>query len=130
MRSKRIAFSALVAGLLMVCSPLFAHHGTSISYDESKEVTLTGTVTQFVWSNPHAHILFDVKDGSGNVVHWAAEGSSPTNWQRQGWTKSTVKAGDQITITVHPSKAGTNVGVVTKVVLPNGKVMARGNTTD
>ena len=120
---------ALVASLL-ISAPLFAHHGTAISYDQDKEITLKGTVTQFVWSNPHAHILFDIKDEKGETVHWAAEGSSPSNWARSGWTKSTLKAGDQITISMHPSKAGTNVGVVTKVVTADGKVLTRGNTTD
>lgn len=116
--------------LVLASGTLLAHHGTGISYDTSKSVELKGTVTEFVWKNPHAHILFDVKEGSGNVVKWAAEGSSPTNWGRQGWTRTTLKPGDEITITVNPSKAGTNVGVVTKVVLPSGKVMSRGNTTD
>jgi hypothetical protein len=120
---------ALVASLL-ISAPLFAHHGTAISYDQDKEITLKGTVTQFVWSNPHAHILFDIKDEKGETVHWAAEGSSPSNWARSGWTRSTLKAGDQITISMHPSKAGTNVGVVTKVITADGKVLSRGNTTD
>ena len=73
MKSKMLF--ALFAGLL-VCGTLFAHHGTGISYDTSKSVELKGTVTEFVWKNPHAHILFDVKDAGGNVVKWAAEGSS------------------------------------------------------
>ena len=120
---------ALVASLL-ISAPLFAHHGTAISYDQDKEITLKGTVTQFVWSNPHAHILFDIKDENGATVHWAAEGSSPSNWARSGWSRSTLKAGDQITISMHPSKAGTNVGVVTKVITADGKVLVRGNTTD
>ena len=119
----------LLAGFLMICVPAAAHHGTS-NYDQGKTVTLSGVVTGFVWSNPHAHILFDIKDEKGETVHWAAEGSSPSNWARSGWTKSTLKAGDQITISMHPSKAGTNVGVVTKVVTADGKVLTRGNTTD
>ena len=128
---KRILMTsvAFVASLL-ISAPLFAHHGTAISYDQDKEITLKGTVTQFVWSNPHAHILFDIKDEKGETVHWAAEGSSPSNWARSGWTRSTLKAGDQITISMHPSKAGTNVGVVTKVITADGKVLTRGNTTD
>jgi hypothetical protein len=105
--------------LFMLTVPLFAHHGTGVSYDESKTLVLKGTVTDFFWSNPHAHILFDVKDQNGTVTNWAAEGSSPANWARQGWTKNTLKKGDVITITLHPSKAGTPVGVVVKVVLPD-----------
>ncbi len=118
-----------VAVLVLATSSL-AHHGTGASYDSSKSVTLTGTVTKFVWSNPHAYILFDVEDEKGEVVHWAAEGSSPANWARQGWTKNTLKYGDKVTITVHPSTAGTSVGVVTKVVTPDGKTLNRGNVND
>jgi len=102
---------------------LFVHHGTNISYDHTRPVTLSGTVTEFVWQNPHTQIYFDVKDAKGPVVHWAAEMNSPGVLSRQeGWTKRTLKAGDEITITVFPSKAGTPVGVVNKLVL-NGKTI-------
>ena len=102
---------------------LFAHHGTGASYDQSKSVTLNGTVTEFVFSNPHAQLFFDVKDSSGTLVHWGGELQSPANLRRDGWSKTTFKAGDQLTITVHPSKAGTPVGVVdrSKPVVLNGK---------
>ena len=66
----KIIFSGLL--ILLVSPLLFAHHGTAASYDSSKTVTLTGIVTKFVWSNPHAYILFDVEDEKGDVVHWAA----------------------------------------------------------
>jgi|SRR5438093_10146805 len=124
----KIIFSGLL--ILLVSPLLFAHHGTAASYDSSKTVTLTGTVTKFVWSNPHAYILFDVEDEKGDVVHWAAEGSSPGNWARLGWTKNTLKFGDEVTVSVHPSTAGTPVGVVTKVVTPDGKTLTRGNVND
>ena len=80
-------FFAQVAGILVVCNSTVAHHGTSASYDQSRMITVVGTVTEFVWANPHAHILFDVKDDNGRIVHCAAEGSSPTNWSKQGWRK-------------------------------------------
>jgi|SRR5437867_4263944 len=130
MKSRKGMLFALVMGILVVCDSSFAHHGTSASYDASKTITVVGTVTEFVWSNPHAHILFDVKDETGSIVHWAAEGSSPTNWAKQGWRKDSLKAGDQITITMHPSKAGTPVGVVMKVVVSSGKELGRGNGID
>ena len=131
MKSRLFVFFALVLGILAVCNFTFAHHGTAASYDGSRTITLKGTVTEFVWSNPHAHILFDVKDDKGDVVNWAAEGSSPSNWAKQGWKKTSLKAGDEITITLHPSKAGTPVGVVVKVRLPTGEELGRaGNGID
>ena len=113
----------VIPGVLLVTLPLSAHHGTSASYDQKKTVTLTGVVTEFVYSNPHAQLYIDVKDSSGKVVHWGGELNSPGNLRRDGWSKTTFKPGDQITVTVNPSKAGTPVGVVdrSKPVIVNGK---------
>jgi len=113
-------FAPGIAPLFLVTS-LFAHHGTGISYDMEKTVSLKGVVTEFAWSNPHCQIYFDVKDDSGNVIHWASELGSPGVLRKAGWTRNQVKAGDEVTITVHPSKAGTPVGVVFKILLPDGK---------
>jgi hypothetical protein len=103
--------------------PLFAHHGTAASYDQSKTLTLTGVVTEFVFANPHSQIYFDVTDSSGKVVSWGGEMQSPGNLRREGWSKTTFKPGDKITLTVNPSKAGTPVGVVdrSKPITLNGK---------
>jgi hypothetical protein len=112
--------------LYLLSLSLFGHHGTNISYDSSKPTTLTGTVTEFVWQNPHCQVYFDVKDATGKVVAWTGELNSPGVLQRgQGWSRRTLKVGDVITITVSPSRAGTPVGVVTKIVL-DGKDMLGG----
>jgi hypothetical protein len=114
--------------VLVICASLFAHHGTGISYDEKKEITLTGTVTGFRWNNPHAQLYFDVKDESGKVIPWAAELNSPGVLSREGWTRNKFKPGDVITITVNPSKAGTPVGntVRSKPILVGGKEVVAG----
>jgi hypothetical protein len=122
--------AAPIMAALLVCAPLRAHHGTNASYDLTKQVTLAGTVTEFVWSNPHCQIYFDVKDEKGNIVHWAGETNSPGVLARDGWSKRLMKPGDQITITVSPAKAGTPVGVVRKIVLPEGKTLTRLNGVD
>jgi hypothetical protein len=120
---KRLLFVLFVTFGVLSVSNLFAHHGTGASYDASKSVTLTGTVTEFVFSNPHAQIYFDVKDSGGKVVHWGGELNSPGNLRRDGWNKETFKPGDQVTLSVNPSKAGTPVGNVdrSKPVIVNGK---------
>ena len=114
---------SLTIAFLMLAASLQAHHGTGASYDTAKSVTLTGTLTKFSWTNPHSYVELDVKGADGQVVHWAGEMNSPGILQTAGWTKNTLKAGDQITLTVHPSKAGTSVGVVyrSKPVIVNGK---------
>ena len=119
--------SLIVVGTgLMICAPLFAHHGTSASYAMDKTVTLTGTVTQFLWSNPHCGIFFDVKDDKGQVVSWTVESLPPAMLKPAGWAKDSLKAGDQITVTVNPSKAGTPSGNLVKIVFPNGKTWTGG----
>ena len=125
MKSKLKTFFALSLGFLAVCGVMFAHHGTNASYDMDKEVTLTGTVTSFLWSNPHCQVYFDVKDDKGNVVQWGAETHSPGQLKNGGWNRETLKPGDLITITVNPSRAGSPVGVISKIVLPNGKAYSR-----
>jgi hypothetical protein len=127
------AVFAFVLGLLTLSAPIFAHHGTNISYDRNKPMTLKGTVTEFVWKNPHSQIYFDVKDASGNVVHWAGELNSPGVLSGQGWSRKMFVPGDEITLSVFPSKAGAAVGVVdrAKPIISNGKeVVAAGRNVD
>ena len=112
MKRKSLTCVAVLAGLLMVSGPVVAHHGTSASYDLSKPMQLTGTVTEFVWENPHARIFVDVTDAQGKVVNWGVEmRPPPAGLSRAGWTRHTLQAGDKITITVFPSRFGTPAGV-------------------
>jgi hypothetical protein len=117
---------ALIAGLLAVCGTLSAHHGNS-AYDEQHWITITGTVTEFVWANPHCQIFLDVKDDKGAVVNWAIESQSPGIMRRNNWTRTSVKPGDQITITLAPAKNGAPVGfsgnTTGKVVFADGHVL-------
>jgi hypothetical protein len=129
MRSKRITVLALAVGLVSVCMPLLAHHGTGTSYDMTKELTLSGTVTEFLWANPHVLIYVDVTDDQGKVVNWGGELNNPRFIARQGYTKSTVKVGDKVTLIGNPSKAGTTRIVIDKIVLPDGKTVKGPGTT-
>jgi hypothetical protein len=125
----RAAPSGILASILAVCaiaSPLLAHHGSAVSYvvEVNKLVTMKGTVTEVVWRNPHVFILYDVKDDKGNVVRWSAETSSPTSMiGEHGWSRATVKPGDEVTMTVFPSRAGTPAGLLYKVVAASGKLL-------
>jgi hypothetical protein len=123
----RVVLVGILAGLL-ACGTLVAHHGTGASYDGSKEITITGVVTQFNWHNPHAQIYFDVKDESGKVTGWGAELNSPGVLSAEGWTRTMFKPGDVITITLNPSKAGTPYGntVRSKPILVGGKEVVPG----
>jgi Family of unknown function (DUF6152) len=100
--------SFAVASLLTISIPLFAHHGGA-SYDTSKTVTVKGTVTEYVWSNPHVFVKLDGKDDSGNTVHWIVEGQNPVSMMAIGWTKNTFKTGDEVEIDAMPAKNGNPV---------------------
>jgi len=101
--------------LLLIATPILAHHGTNISYDHNKPTEVEATVTEFIWQNPHCQLFFDVKTPNG-VEKWAGEMSSPGSLVRQGsWTRRTLQAGDKLKLIIFPSKAGTHVGLVTKV---------------
>ena len=114
------------AGLFAVSGPLWAHHGNS-AYDEEHWITISGTVTEFVWANPHCQIFLDVKDDKGAMVNWAIESQSPGIMKRNNWTRTTLKAGDQITVTLAPAKNGAPVGFSGnkdgKVVFSDGHVL-------
>jgi len=101
-----------------------AHHGTRAAYivDPTKELTMTGTVTRFRWGNPHVYVMYDVTDAKGNVVHWGAETRPPFVMAKHGWSRDTMKPGDQITITIFPAKAGGSYGLMSKVFI-NGKLV-------
>jgi len=115
--SRRLAISLLS---LLFALPLLAHHGTGGIYDMSKSVTLKGTVTMFKFVNPHVLVYFDVA-GKDGVVTWTGEGPNIINWTRVGWTRTSLKAGDQVTVTLFPARDGKHEGVLHKMVSANGK---------
>jgi hypothetical protein len=121
MRLKRLTALSVLVGLSTFGVPLFAHHGTGVAYETEKKVTLKGTVTEWIWSNPHCGILFDVTDEKGEVVHWGAELGNPHALSGAGMSKDTLKAGDKITITGHPSKSGAPRMTLDHFVLADGR---------
>ena len=127
MKTRSLSLFALAAGLLVVSAPVFAHHGAS-AYDSKKLTTLKGTVTDYLFMNPHTEIVFEVKDADGKVEKWTAEAASLVTMSRFGWTKTMFKPGDQITVSGNRAKNGSYTMRLSKVVLPNGKeyVVQRG----
>jgi hypothetical protein len=121
-RNRLMSILFVVVGACTVSAPMFAHHGNA-SYDYEKTVSLKGTVTQWLWSNPHCLLRFDVKDDKGNVEHWVTEASSPVDMLRIGWTSNALKPGDEITIDVMPSKNGIPVGRIRQVTQSDGTVL-------
>jgi hypothetical protein len=115
--------------LLFVSAPLFAHHGAA-SYDISKMTTLKGTITNIQWMNPHAEIEIEVNDTTGKAQKYIVESVSPLGLSRIGWTKDSLKPGDQITVTGNLSKNGTRFLRLKKIVFPTGKELTLQNGED
>jgi len=83
---------------LGLAAQVFAHHSFAAEFDSNKRVTLKGTVTRVDWRNPHIYVYINVKDENGVVTEWACEGGPPNVLMREGWTRNSVKVGDEVTI--------------------------------
>ena len=114
---------SVVMGILAIAVPLIAHHGTGVAYDTEKVVTLKGTVTEWIWANPHCGLLFDVTDDKGNIVHWGAELTNPHALSEAGFSKDVFKPGDKITITGHLAKSGAPRMESSRIVLADVRVL-------
>lgn len=117
--------AAILGGLFVVftlvsSSSMDAHHGYA-SYDMTKTVTLAGTVTDFMFANPHSSLSFDVNSGKSDEQHWSMEFGYIRILKDAGWTKDTLKAGDHITVVFHPAKNGAHVGALAKLMNAGGR---------
>ncbi|MSO82914.1 MAG: hypothetical protein EXQ53_06425 [Acidobacteria bacterium] len=122
MNTKCGAFLAAAVALI-VSAPLVAHHG-SASFDTEKELTLKGTVTEWIWSNPLCFLKFDATDETGTVRNWAVEVQNPTDMTRRGWARTSFKPGDAVTVMMQPVKNGAPVGRIRSVVLASGQTLS------
>jgi hypothetical protein len=107
--------------LFLAATPALAHHSFASEYDEKKIVTVSGTVTQFDWTNPHALLYVDGKDENGKAAIWKFEMGSPGGLVSRGWKKTDLKVGDQITIDGFAAKDGTNLANARIVTMPSGR---------
>ena len=120
MTNTRALVPAVAAAWLLVSISAFAHHGMA-AYDLDRRITVKGSVTKFEFVNPHVLLHLTVKDDKGKLVEWVAETGSPNMMRRSGWTKNTLKAGDQITVIGQPARNGSATMRFLKVVLPDGR---------
>jgi Family of unknown function (DUF6152) len=97
-----------------------AHHGAA-SFDNEKTVVLKGTVTEWLWANPHCFLKIDAKDDTGSVRNWNLETGNPTDITLAGYRRLTFKPGDVVTVTITPVKSGAPVGRIRTVELANGQ---------
>jgi hypothetical protein len=122
MKSGLLVGFVLGLGLVTVCGPVSAHHGSAADADKVVELK-QAKVTKFAWSNPHSLIEFDVKDDKGNVAHWVAETGSPEALKVIGWSKASLAPGDVITVYMYPAKTGNHAGRLNRILMEDGSVL-------
>ena len=120
------ARSMLVLLLVSTTATLSAHHSFA-AFDRTKEVTLTGVVKEVQWNNPHAWIQVIVTDPRGKQTEWGFECGSPNMMARTGWSRTTVKAGDKVTVVANPLKDGRPNAALVRITLPDGRVLGPGD---
>ena len=122
-RTVRNLFSAALGALLVAFStPAWVHHSGAM-FDREKVVTVAGTVTEFNWTNPHASFRIDVPNADGKMESWAIEMNSPNNLVHIGWKRSSIKAGDKVTVKINPLRDGRPGGLYIGVTLADGKYL-------
>lgn len=117
---RRIVFITLVS--LASAVPAVAHHAPAV-FDQTKTIAIDGTVTEFVWSNPHSWIHMDVVGDDGKVTDWVIEMNPPTYLIRGGWKSNTLKPGDEVSVVANPLRTGEPAGKFVAITLPDGRVL-------
>lgn len=121
MKNKTLILTGL---LVFATSAAVAHHSYS-AFEMTGEKTISGTIKKFDWSNPHSWIWIDVANEQGSVDTWGIEGMSPNFLSRRGWTRTTLKPGDKVSITIHPLKNGEHGGSFVSAKRPDGEVLGQ-----
>jgi hypothetical protein len=131
-KTKFVTAFVFILAISTTALPLLAHHGNAV-YDDTKTIILKGTVTQWVWANPHCILHLDVTDDSGQVVSWIVETENPTSMFNIGWSKTSFNPGDQVIVTALQVKNGKPIGRIVDALLPSGQKLvgkARLNTNE
>lgn len=123
MRTRRGLGVAVFALIFTMLGGLVSAHHSVVGYDRNKTITLKGVVAEWRWRNPHAFLVWDVKDENGKVVQWTGELQSPISMVASGLSRDSFKPGDEVTVTGYPAQKGTPQSIIQKVVNAAGKVM-------
>jgi len=123
-------FAAAIAGiaLVVVATPVVAHHSFAAEYDAARPIVLKGVVTRVEWTNPHSHCYIDVKEDASGVANWIVEMASPRVLAQNGWKLNSLKVGDEVTIEAAMSKDGSKRANARIVTLADGRRVSAGSS--
>ena len=123
-RRKMSAAKLAIATLVLLWQPAAEAHHSFGKFDMARTITLTGTVKEWTWANPHTWLIVVVRKANGTTEQWSLVGSSPNMMSRWGWNAADVKPGDKLSIDIHPGRDGSAIGAMQTLFLSNGKVLA------
>ena len=126
---KKLTVTVAAVWVLLVAGSVFAHH-SPVMFDRSKKQTITGTVKEFVWTNPHASIQVEVANAQGGTDVWGVEMNSPNNLVKQGWKSTLLKGGDKVSVVGNPLRTGEHGGIFVSIKLADGRVLGDKWTED
>ena len=122
MTTRVLVLSAAMGVMLLLPRAGLSHHSNS-AFEVQKVITVTGTVREFRWSNPHTRLFLVADDGQGGKVEWDCEGRAPGILGRAGWTRRSLKAGDTVTVDMSPAKDGSRAGLIARVTKADGTIL-------
>jgi hypothetical protein len=114
--------------IILLLAATLAHHSFAAEFDQNKAIRLNGSVTKVEWFNPHIWVYLDVKDDKGVVQKWQCEGGAPNTLTRNGWTKDSLKPGNEVTIEGYLAKDGSRTCNARSVKLPDGRSVFAGSS--
>ena len=130
MSTRRALAVVVIGGLLTWAVPALAHHSLTAEFDTDRTVSLTGTITEMKWTNPHAWLYINVKDAKGQIQNWAIEFATPNQLYRRGWAREDLPAGAVVSVNGYPSRdKGLRISSI-DVKLPDGRTLFAGTPTD
>lgn len=125
MNPAKLAIPVLVSMGAMAFSGIVVAHHSFAMFDSTKEIVLTGVVKEFQWTNPHTFVQLVVPGSDGKSVEWSIEGSSPNGLSRIGWKRTSIKAGDQVAVTINPLRSGQPGGNFVQLKFADGRILSR-----